>query len=62
MWGGRLNADHIKQMALIVYENELKTIHDAFECEELWDLNNGRTLCEECHKTTDTYGRAGKIK
>lgn len=40
--GNRLHADHIKPFA---YFPELR-----------FDLNNGRTLCKECHKTTDTYG------
>ena len=29
---------------------------EALECTELWDLENGRTLCVPCHKLTDTYG------
>lgn len=39
---GKLNADHIKPFA---YFPKLR-----------FDLNNGRTLCEECHKKTDTFG------
>lgn len=23
----------------------------------LWNINNGQTLCEDCHKKTDTYGK-----
>lgn len=47
IWGGKnhgynLNADHIKSFALFP---ELR-----------FDLSNGRTLCEDCHKKTDTYG------
>lgn len=43
--GGTLNADHIKPFA---YFPELR-----------FDTNNGRTLCVDCHKQTDTYmGRA----
>ena len=38
---GNLNADHIKQFA---YFPELR-----------FDINNGRTLCIDCHKKTDTY-------
>jgi 5-methylcytosine-specific restriction endonuclease McrA len=40
--GGKLQADHIKSFALYP---ELRL-----------DLNNGRTLCLECHKKTETYG------
>lgn len=51
-----LNADHIKPFALIVRENNIKTMEQALNCKELWDINNGRTLCIPCHKKTDTWG------
>jgi hypothetical protein len=50
-----LNADHIKQFALILSENEITTINEAILCKELWDVSNGRTLCVPCHSITDTY-------
>lgn len=40
--GGNLQADHIKPYCLYPELRE--------------DINNGRTLCVDCHKNTDTYG------
>ena len=43
-----LNADHIKPL----YTNP----------ELIYDVNNGRTLCVECHKQTDTWGHKVKTR
>lgn len=57
--GGRdVNADHYPKMfAEIMKEYNIKSLEDAINCQELWNINNGRTLCITCHKTTETYGR-----
>lgn len=55
--GGILNADHIKPYALIRQENDLQSVEEALNCSELWNLDNGRTLCVSCHRNTETYGR-----
>jgi hypothetical protein len=52
-----INADHIKAFSVILKENKISSIEEASKCMQLWDIANGRTLCVECHKTTDTYGR-----
>lgn len=56
--GGRLHSDHIKPFAIIIRENNIKSLEDALLTKELFDLNNGRTLCLGCHKQTDTYSKA----
>ena len=55
--GGQLEAHHIKAFGTMVINNDIKTIEQAIMCENLWDLNNGITLCKECHKKTNNYLR-----
>lgn len=45
--GGNLEADHIKPFA---YFPELRT-----------DVDNGRTLCSDCHKLTETWGSKVRV-
>lgn len=47
--GGKLHCHHIKHFAWIIDEYKIKTLEQAIDCEELWDLNNGITLCQKCH-------------
>ena len=48
--GIKLNAHHIKRVIDIIKEYKLKTLEDAINCQELWDINNGVTLSVDCHK------------
>lgn len=41
---------HKNPLIKIVNDNNLENLAQARECSELWDINNGITLCEECHK------------
>jgi len=55
--GLKLTAHHMKSFALILKEYKIKTLYEAEDCDKLWDLDNGVTLCHECHKLTDSYGK-----
>ncbi len=52
----RLHADHIRPLALLLYEHRISTSLAADRCDNLWDVDNGRTLCAVCHAKTPTYG------
>jgi len=56
--GVYLEPHHIKSLKVIIKENNLVNSDNAIKCKELWDINNGITLCKDCHKLTDNY--AGK--
>ena len=55
--GGKLEVDHIKAFSVILTEYKIISVDEAIVCEELWNINNGRTLCRPCHQKTPTYGR-----
>ena len=55
--GGRLQVHHKKSFELILKENKITTIEQAINCPELWDTDNGITLCIPCHTQTDTYAK-----
>lgn len=44
-----LHAHHLKLFSQIMQEHSITTIEEALECAELWDVENGTSLCEECH-------------
>ena len=57
---GYVTAHHINGFSKIIKENDIHDINEARGCEELWNINNGVTLCEECHSMTDNYGGRAK--
>ena len=54
--GGKLNAHHLISLSSILKNYYIKSTQDARKCKELWDIGNGITLCEQCHKGTNNYG------
>lgn len=47
--GGNLHAHHIKFFSEILAENAILNVEDALQCQQLWDVSNGITLCSDCH-------------
>src|SRR3990167_467682 len=56
-----LEADHIKKFKFILIDNKIKTLQDAQNCEELWEVKNGRVLCSFCNKKDCCINRKTSI-
>jgi DNA-directed RNA polymerase beta subunit len=66
--GHQLEAHHIKKFSIILKEflnfySKYNLIKDkeillklAINYKPFWNLDNGQTLCKDCHKLTDNYG------
>lgn len=50
-----LEAHHLKSFNDILKEYKIKVLEDALNCEELWNINNGLTLCKNCHRIGKFY-------
>lgn len=50
--GSWLEAHHKKEFYKIIKENNIFTFEAAMNCDELWDVFNGQTLCKKCHDKT----------
>jgi hypothetical protein len=48
-----LEADHIKELSIMIVEYGIRNRADARKCAALWDVSNCRTLCKKCHCEKD---------
>jgi hypothetical protein len=59
MCGGKkdyLELDHYPVgFSELLDRHKITSIDEAMSCKELWDENNGRTLCQPCHEETDNF-------
>lgn len=60
--GCYLEAHHNKPLRDLLIENNIDTMEDAESCEELWDIDNGITLCLDCHSEVDKMRNRTKPK
>lgn len=51
-----IQAHHKKPFAKMCHDNEIYSMDKARKFHPLWDIENGITLCKDCHKKTDSYG------
>ena len=52
--GGDLEADHYPKLFCEIMKT-IFSLEEATLCDELWNLNNGRTLCLSCHNKTKSF-------
>ena len=53
---------HPKGFAQLLKEHIIQTYDEAMSCDELWQIENGRTVCQPCHETTDNFPQQLKGK
>lgn len=56
---GILHADHYPiTFSRIINTYKIVSLKETKKCSMLWETINGRTLCKECHRETETYGQS----
>lgn len=56
MNGIQAHADHIYPFIKIIRRYNIQSLEEAMKCKDLWCIDNGRCLCGECHRKTNTWG------
>ena len=46
----RLEVHHLRRFKHIIIQNNITTIKQALECQDLWNVENGICVCSTCHK------------
>ena len=46
---------HRQSLHKIINHFGIKNINDAFECNKLWDVDNGSVVCKFCHEKTRSH-------
>ena len=59
--GGNLEVDHYPKLFSEIMQN-IKSLKEAMDSKELWDTDNGRTLCKPCHNTTKKSFKFKKLE
>ena len=57
MFGECLQVHHKISLKKILDKNDFKNIEEALNSKELFELNNGETLCSSCHQELHEQGR-----
>jgi hypothetical protein len=53
----RLEVHHAKTFNDICKDKDVSTVEQALACKELWNLNNGVSICYSCHKDVEKLRR-----
>jgi 5-methylcytosine-specific restriction endonuclease McrA len=57
---GYIYAHHIVSLSTLIKKYNIKTSKETLLYKEFWDIDNGQTLCLNCHLKTDNYGNFRK--